>query len=192
MVLPGMDSHVHLSAEPKAGRTSMALQYSTIVISEGGRVIWGSEEMPDGERFSQLFADLDISAASRFHMMSTGADFARSLKEIGRAAASLPKTGLVVIDDWTPTTGRVDKERVSAMQNLLDSLPEGCQVMATSSAMQDASGEQDLKTRGRAQLEEMGFHTWMMRRSAQDARRELTTPDEVLGYNLQEDGFRPV
>ena len=39
-------------------------------ISDGGRVLWASPEMPDATRFSQIFSEISLTESSRFHAMN--------------------------------------------------------------------------------------------------------------------------
>ena len=39
-------------------------------ILAGGRVLWAAPELPDGARFSQIFAGMELTASSRFHAMN--------------------------------------------------------------------------------------------------------------------------
>ena len=46
---------IHLAVEGSVGGTSLGLHVAADVIGDGGRVLWVGEEMPDNQRFSQLF-----------------------------------------------------------------------------------------------------------------------------------------
>jgi len=192
MALPEIGKRVHLSSTPKTGRTTFCLQQAREHISSGRRVIWGSEEMPDNVRFSQIFSELDISAASRFHAMNTGGEFSRALKEISRASELLPGVSLVVIDDWAPVQGRPEKGRISAVKRLNEEIDDDCILLLTSSAYSDASGAEELRARASKQLESLGFTTWFIKREHDDSRRTLSSSDIQYQLLLEESGFKTV
>ena len=190
MAIPTISGLCHLSAPPKAGSTSFALQQASLAIANGKRVIWGSEAMPDNIRFSQIFCNLDISAASRFHGMSTAGEFKRCIIEIGRAARILPNVGLVVIDGWTPPKGRVSSETKSSILELASNLNKGCNLLLTSQSYTDAAGGSEYVIRGEKILSDAGFDTWKLVRPSDDARRILTIEEEVIPLLLEEEGFK--
>ena len=190
MAIPTISGLCHLSAPPKAGSTSFALQQASLAIADGKRVIWGSEAMPDNIRFSQIFCNLDISAASRFHGMSTAGEFKRCIIEIGRAARILPNVGLVVIDGWTPPKGRVSSETKSSILELASNLNKGCNLLLTSQSYTDAAGGSEYVIRGEKILSDAGFDTWKLVRPSDDARRILTIEEEVIPLLLEEEGFK--
>jgi len=192
MALPDIGKRVHLSSTPKTGRTTFCLQQAREHIASGSRVIWGSEEMPDNVRFSQIFSELDISEASRFHSMNTGGEFGRALKEISRASELLPGVSLVVIDDWTPVQGRAKKERITAVKRMEEEIGEDCILILTSSAYPDLSRDEELKARGCKQLESIGFITWFIKREHEDSRRTLFSSDTQYQLLLEESGFKTV
>ncbi len=186
------NARLHLSCFPKTGRTTFCLQQAREHIRSGNRVIWGSENTPDNIRFSQIFSELDISAASRFHAMNTGGEFGRALKEISRASGILPGVSLVVIDDWTPIQGRPEKERISAVKSLNEEIDDECIIILTSSAYSDASGVEQLKAKGAKELEDIGYSTCYLIRENDDSRRILKTPEKQYQLLLEESGFKQV
>jgi hypothetical protein len=190
MAIPTISGLCHLSAPPKAGSTSFALQQARLAIADGKRVIWGSEAMPDNIRFSQIFCNLDISAASRFHGMSTAGEFKRCIIEIGRAARILPNVGLVVIDGWTPPKGRVSSETKSSILELASNLNKDCNLLLTSQSYADAAGGSEYVIRGEKILSDAGFDTWKLVRPSDDARRILTIEEKVIPLLLEEEGFK--
>lgn len=187
--MPLLPARLHLSSPPKAGRTTFALQQAREEIRSGKRVIWGSEEMPDGIRFSQIFNELDISSASRFHALNTGGEYQRAIEEISRTARILPGVTLVVIDDWTPVKGRVKSDSLKAIEKLSLEVPEDCNLILTSASHSDASGEEDLVVKGRKEIEKMNFDTWVIRRESEDSRRILNTTNSIHKLVLGEEGF---
>lgn len=192
MVIPIVSGLCHLSAPPKAGSTSFALQQACLAITDGKRVIWGSEVMPDNVRFSQIFSNLDISAASRFHGMSTAGEFKRCVLEISKAAKILPNVGLVVIDGWTPPKGQVSPDTKNTILELSSNLNEGCNLLLTSQSYADASGDSEFRTRGEKILSNAGFSTWKLIRPSDDARRILTIEEEQIPLLLEEEGFKQI
>lgn len=187
--MPSPPARLHLSSPPKAGRTTFALQQAREEIRSGKRVIWGSEDMPDGVRFSQIFSDLDISSASRFHALNTGGEYQRALEEISRTARILPGVSLVVIDDWTPIKGRVKSDSLKAIEKLSAEIPENCDLIITSASHSDASGVKDLVVKGMKETEKLDFETWIISRESEDSKRTLNTTNSVHKLVLDEVGF---
>ena len=60
---------IHLAVQGSVGGTSLGLHIAADVIEKNGRVIWVGEQMPDNQRFAQLFSHLSPVASSRFHAM---------------------------------------------------------------------------------------------------------------------------
>ena len=109
---------IHLSVEGGCGGTTLGLHCAVNEIQSGGRVLWASPEMPNATRFSQLFASLNIVESSRFHAMNLIGAMDRCVDAIVEAEHSLPRVGLVVLDDWCNPTGRIEKESLAAVFDL--------------------------------------------------------------------------
>ena len=57
-MLRSLSGPIHLSVAGGCGGTTLGLQYARGVLSEGNHVVWICDEIPDGERFSQIFCEL--------------------------------------------------------------------------------------------------------------------------------------
>ena len=81
-------------------------------ISDGGRVLWASPEMPDATRFSQIFSDISLTESSRFHAMNLVGNVDQALDSLRKTATALPNVSLVILDDYCPESGRYQDDVV--------------------------------------------------------------------------------
>tara|TARA_B100000767_G_scaffold102832_1_gene98697 strand:+ start:2052 stop:2450 length:399 start_codon:yes stop_codon:yes gene_type:complete len=109
---------IHLAVEGSVGGTTLGLHVAANTIEEGGRVLWVGEEMPDNQRFSQLFKHLSLIDASRFHAMSFSSSFDKAVDAIIRALNSLPSVKLIVLDDWCSNSGKIPVNLIKELARL--------------------------------------------------------------------------
>ena len=201
--LPLLIGGVHLSVEGGVGGTTFAMQASREVLDSGARVLWTSETLPDGERFSQLFEGTSPIALARFHAMKAGIDLAGSLRSVASLAAGFSTTRLIVVDDWT---GR-DAQPAPLVQELIESLltlvqDRECTVLAISSTYEDAAGdaadtgapESDwpLRARQSARMTAAGFvQAWLRADPDRPGVRTLWLDGEPSTWRLTTEGFVP-
>ena len=185
-MLPPIADSVHLSVAGGCGGTTLGLQYARNVLSDGNHVVWICEEMPDGDRFSQIFSELSPVAVSKFHLSAVGDN-----TEIGSNSAIgllevLNNIDLVVVDDWTAKFGKPSSELSRSMKDLISICGQkNVSLMAISSAYEDAGGA-GWKSRGNLNPCDI----WFLHRSQIDSmRRELHIGNNVTEYNLSDDGF---
>jgi len=177
-------SAIHLAVEPSAGATTFALQAARECISQGGRVLWASEEMPDITRFGQIFSSLSVHQSTLFHAMSIAGSFEDVITQLLDTMGFLPNVKLLIIDEWTPSSGKVSNERKQQLQRLVEQRSESG-LLITSSMYADASGESNFKVRGG---ELPGLTTWKMYKQGL-SKRELVKGEQIVSLILDDDGF---
>ena len=124
------------------GGTTFGLHCAVNEIQSGGRVLWASPEMPNATRFSQLFASLNIVESSRFHAMNLIGAMDRCVDAIVEAEHSLPRVGLVVLDDWCNPTGRIEKESLAAVIDLAKRIKPETTLLLISKSGTDVTGSE--------------------------------------------------
>ena len=181
---------IHLAVEGSTGGTTLALHLAADTIQAGRRVLWASVEMPDPSRFSQLFSHLSLVESSRFHAMNFGGRFDRAMDALLEAATSLPSVGLVVLDDWCSTTGRIDADRIRHVKNFSEACSSTINVLLISKGSADASGStrEPIVARGKEKMEDAGFETWRLWRN-EGNRRTIDQNGTLAELNIEDSGF---
>ena len=191
--LPPLPSRLHLAVAGSVGGTTMALQYARETIISGGRVIWASETMPDADRFGQLFAAVDPAHSCRFHAMELATELKLTLGSVIAASKFLPGVDLVVIDDWTPGSGKTPESSISALGAILgleDGDDQKAKVMLISKSYESPTGKDSTRVRAQGRLEAMGCETWLLSKPDERADgRCLKTPAGEFELSLEECGF---
>ncbi len=97
--------------------------------------MWICDNIPDGGRFSQLFANVSPSAVSKLHLSAVGENTEVGIKSAIDLLSVMENISLVVVDDWTAKTGRVGSDLRNSMQSLIPKCGEkDVAMMAVSSA----------------------------------------------------------
>ena len=182
---------IHLAVEGSTGGTTLGLHLAADAIENGTRVLWASVEMPDPARFSQLCAHLSLVESSRFHAMNFGGRFDRAVDALLEAASSLPSVGLVVMDDWCPSSGRIPKDRLDHIERVASECPNHIAVLLVSKGSVDASGSSSdpIVARSADAMSEKGFSIWRLWRGKNGAQRTLVCEEERLELTLTDSGF---
>ena len=181
---------VHLAGEAGAGATSLALHMAKRVLEGGGRVLWAAPEMPDPLRFSQVLGGLPPTAATRFHAMNLVGRMDLVTNSLLQAATSLPGVGLVVMDDWAPTTGRIPKTSFDALSGLASGLGE-ITLLATTKLGTDMEAGDGFRVRSEDSLIEAGFASWRLTVESKGVRR-LEGPDMTQHVRVVDEGLDAV
>ncbi len=177
-------STIHLAVEGSCGGTSLGIQIARQVIEDGGRVIWAAPELPDGLRFSQIFAGLDPISSSRFHALNLVGNFDQALESLVSAAKMLPNVTLVVLDDYCPATGPLSSGIVNSVNKMI------VQSSWTNLLISKGGESMDsipLVARGKSKLN--SDSVWLLTRPDSDSKRELWIDGEITELRLTEDGF---
>ena len=182
---------IHLAVEGSCGGSSLGIQLSRQVISNGGRVLWAAPELPDGTRFSQIFHNMPLTSSSKFHAMNLVGAFEQSVDALLNAANMLPGVELVVLDDYCPDNGRIPKNIISRLNQFISDSDwttlliskGGISMEKKESSIESISiiarGKNDLNT----------DQVWLLTRPESDSQRVLWMDYEPVKLRLIEDGF---
>ena len=180
---------IHLSIEGGCGGTTLGLHCAVNTIQSGGRVLWASPEMPNAARFSQLFQALNIVESSRFHAMNLIGAMDRCVGAIVEAERSLPRVGLIVLDDWCSPTGRIDKEHLQAVLDLSKRIQPETTLLLISKSGTDVTGADEFyRPRSKLDFEKGGFEIWGLY-SDEKNRIYLDQHGAVEHVTINESGF---
>ncbi|MGB0365570.1 MAG: hypothetical protein ACPGJD_05870 [Candidatus Poseidoniaceae archaeon] len=180
---------IHLSVEGGCGGTTFGLHCAVNEIQSGGRVLWASPEMPNATRFSQLFASLNIVESSRFHAMNLIGAMDRCVDAIVEAEHSLPKVGLVVLDDWCNPTGRIEKESLAAVIDLARRIkPETTLLLISKSGTDVTGSEEAYRSRSKSEFAQKGFDICGLY-AGQKNVLHLDFNGDVQDCRIEESGF---
>ncbi|MDP6905949.1 MAG: hypothetical protein QF440_00850 [Candidatus Thalassarchaeaceae archaeon] len=184
--LPTVNGCIHLSVEAGCGGTTFALQIARDKLANGEHVVWVCNEIPDGLRMSQIYADVSPVAVSKLHMAAVGDNVIQGISSAQRLIPVLQSLGLIVVDDWAPKSGRVSTEVSANIRELIENASvKNTPLLLISAAYEDASGETGWKARG-----DIDVSTWFLHKSQDGiSKRELFHGDSISIYDLLEEGF---
>lgn len=152
---------IHLSVLGGCGGTTFGLHSAVNEIQSGGRVLWASPDMPNASRFSQLFASLNIVESSRFHALNLIGAMDRCVDAIVEAERSLPRVGLIVLDDWCSPTGRIEKDHMDAVVDLAKRIDSSTTLLLVSKAGTDVTGDDEaFRARSKTKFEKENLEIW--------------------------------
>ena len=182
---------IHLAVEGSVGGTTFGLHVAANTIEDGGRVLWVGEEMPDNQRFSQLFKHLSLIDASRFHAMSFSSSFDKAVDAIIRALNSLPSVKLIVLDDWCSNSGKIPVNLIKELARLSKNVSSDIQLLLISKSTIDASGKKVGSAFARAEkaMSEYGFSIYLLTRPKDGPNRMISWDDNEFNLKLTETGF---
>ena len=186
-MLPVIEGGVHLAVEGGCGGTTFGLQMARDVLKSDKHVVWICQEMPDGDRFGQLFSEMSPAAVSKMHLIAVGEQTEQGVQSAIALLRALNNIALIVVDDWTDKTGRPKANVQKSMLNLYrESTARNVPLLAISSAYEDAGGS-GWKSR-KLELRQ----TWFLHRHRVDSmRRELHVQETVHALILGDEGFTP-
>ena len=184
--LPDIHGCVHLSVEAGCGGTTFALQNAREILSDDRHVIWISNEIPDGKRMSQIFADTPPKSVSKLHVAVVGENLVQGINSAICLMMELEFLGLIVVDDWAAKSGSVPAESVSALNKLIEiSEKRDVPLLLISAAYEDASGHGGWKARGKLKVT-----TWFLHISGEGLSiRNLNCGDITTQLTLKDQGF---
>jgi len=178
--LPKHERFLHIAAEPGAGSTTLALQLVHSGLESDGRVLWIGRDMPHPDRLSTVFADIPVTALSRFHAGSFGEHIGRGLEESIELILGLDSLTHIVIDDWAGRSGRSDSQVTRMISRILEICNEETVVIVTSALYADASGQDEWAIRSGCTIDDI----WRLtRQSISNDKRKLVTSRQT--YTLQ-------
>ncbi len=180
---------IHLSVQGGCGGTTFGLHCAVDQIQSDGRVLWASPEMPNATRFSQLFSSLNIVESSRFHALNLIGAMDRCVDAIVEAEQSLPRVGLVVLDDWCSPTGRIEKDNLKAIFDLAQRINSETTLLLISKSGTDVTGsDEEYRVRSKTEFVSQGFEIWGLY-SGQRNITHLDKDGDVSDLLIEESGF---
>lgn len=177
-------SSIHFAVEGSCGGTSLGIQLARQAISDGGRVLWASPELPDGTRFSQIFAGMDLTSSSRFHAMNLVGNFDQALASLMHTANVLPGVSLVVLDDYCPESGQIPSSIITGINKLISNSNWTTLLISKGGVSMDGS---PLTARGKKKIN--SDKVWLLTRPDSDSKRILWDGDNSISLRLVEEGF---
>jgi hypothetical protein len=184
--LPEHERFLHIAAEPGAGSTTLALQLVHSGLESDGRVLWIGRDMPHPDRLSTVFADIPVTALSRFHAGSFGEHIGRGLEESIELILGLDSLTHIVIDDWAGRSGRADSHVSRMLTRVLEICNEETVVIVTSALYADASGQDEWAMRSGCNINEI----WRLtRQSISNDKRNLVTSRQTYTLQLRDGVF---
>lgn len=182
---------IHLAVEGSVGGTTLGLHVAADTIGDGGRVLWVGEEMPDNQRFSQLFNHLSLIDASRFHAMSFSSSFDKAIDSIISALDSLPSVRLIVLDDWCSHSGKIPASLILEIERLSKNISAEIKLLLISKSSIDASGKKEGSSFARAEksMIKNGFSIFVLTRPKDGPFRAVSWAGGSIDLNLTESGF---
>lgn len=182
---------IHLAVQGSVGGTSLGLHIAADVIEMNGRVIWVGEQMPDNQRFAQLFSHLSPVASSRFHAMLIAGSLEKASKPLIDAAINLPSVELIVIDDWCETRGKIPKSLTSLIFKISNDIPKDIMLLLISKGNQDASGDDAGPVRARSEDEfiQNNFAIWKLSRESDGPFRNIDIEGNISKIITTDNGF---
>jgi hypothetical protein len=175
---------IHLAVEGSCGGTTIGLQLARQVIENGGRVVWVAPEFPDGLRFSQIFDEVPLVSSSRFHAMNLVGALDIAFRELKKAASALPGVKLVVLDDYSPDSGRMPKDVIEGVNTLIADV-----TWATLMISKGGESMDDTPLRARGAKDLQADTIWLLTRPGSDSKRVIHLGEEAFNLRLTEAGF---
>jgi len=99
--------------------------------------------------------------------------------------------GLVVMDDWCASSGRLSAERVEHIERVAKECPETITVLLISKGSVDASGASNdpIVARSSDAMEKKGYAIWRLWRGKHGAQRILDREGERIELRIEDSGF---
>ena len=187
-MLPSSSGCIHLSVAGGCGGTTWGLQHARDVLEEGMHVVWLCDESPDSNRFSQMFENVSPVAVSKLHLSAVGENMSMGIDSAISLLDALSNIKLMIVDDWTPKTGRPSTDLRKSMQKLIAVCKVNqVRLLIISSAYEDAGGS-GWKARGNLKDCEI----WFLHRCEREGRvRELHMDESVNKFTITDEGFTP-
>ena len=180
---------IHLSVQGGCGGTTFGLHNAVEQVRSGGRVLWASPEMPNATRFSQLFSSLNIVESSRFHALNLIGAMDRCVDAIVEAEHSLPRVGLIVLDDWCSPTGRIEEDHLKAVFDLAQRIDKQTTLLLiTKSGTDVTGGDGQYRPRAESEFIAQDFELWGLYSDERNVL-QLDKSGTVDGVKIEESGF---
>jgi hypothetical protein len=185
---------IHLAIEGSCGGTSIGLHMAADEINDGNRVLWVGLEMPNPNRFPQLFAHLSPVASSKFHTMMMSGTLDKAVDAVISAANNLPSVSLIILDDWCEKSGKISKKELVEIQRCSDNVSKEIKIILISKGTVDASGKRIgvIFARSENYFKENDFEIWTLAKSQDGHYRNLSIDEEVTKLRIVDEGLELV
>ena len=187
-------NRIHLAIEGSCGGTTIGLQMAANEISKGSRVLWDGLEMPNPNRFQQLFAHISPVASSKFHAMMMSGTLDKAVDALISAANNLPSVSLIILDDWCENSGKISQKYLSEIKRCSDNVSKQIKIILISKGTVDASGKRigAIFARSENYFLENGFEIWTLAKSKDGHYRNLVTNEVVNKLKIIDEGVELV
>jgi hypothetical protein len=187
-------NRIHLAIEGSCGGTSIGLHMAADEINDGNRVLWVGLEMPNPNRFPQLFAHLSPVASSKFHAMMMSGTLDKAVDAVISAANNLPSVSLIILDDWCEKSGKINKKELVEIQRCSDNVSKEIKIILISKGTIDASGKRigAIFARSENYFKENDFEIWTLAKSQDGHYRNLSIDEEVTKLRIVDEGLELV
>ncbi len=184
-------NRIHLAIEGSCGGTTVGLHLAANTIIEGGRVLWVGKEMPNPDRFHQLFAHLPLTSSSRYHAMILGSSLSKAIDSLISATNNLPSISLVVLDDWCENSGKIPNNDIQEIIRLSKSIDESIRILLISKGTIDASGKREGQIFARSEklMTSNDFEIWTLSKHENSHHRNLLISEKNIVLDVIDQGL---
>ena len=183
-------NRIHLSVEGSCGGSSFGLTLAKNTLLDGGRVLWVSPEFPNEQRFSQIFAEVDITSSSKFHAVNLVGKLDQTVSSLIRLSSSLPNVKLVVLDDWCEKQGKIASDSIKSMAKLANGIPDDVKLLLITKLGTNVTGESEFIVRGEKQMKESNFEILCLNKSKNSSYRILSKEEQKINLVIEDSGFK--
>lgn len=183
-------NRIHLSVEGSCGGSSFGLTLAKNTLLDGGRVLWVSPEFPNEQRFSQIFAEVDITSSSKFHAVNLVGKLDQTVSSLIRLSSSLPNVQLIVLDDWCEKQGKIPSDSIKSMAKLASGIPDDVKLLLITKLGTNVTGEGEFSVRGEKQMEKSNFEILCLNKSKNSSYRILSNEEQKINLVIEDSGFK--
>lgn len=183
-------NRIHLSVEGSCGGSSFGLTLAKNTLLDGGRVLWVSPEFPNEQRFSQIFAEVDITSSSKFHAVNLVGKLDQTVSSLIRLSSSLPNVQLIVLDDWCEKQGKIPSDSIKSMAKLASGIPDDVKLLLITKLGTNVTGEGEFSVRGEKQMKESNFEILCLNKSKNSSYRILSNEEQKINLVIEDSGFK--
>ena len=183
-------NRTHLSVEGSCGGSSFGLTLAKNTLLDGGRVLWVSPEFPNEQRFSQIFAEVDITSSSKFHAVNLVGKLDQTVNSLIRLSNSLPNVQLVVLDDWCEKQGKIPSDSIKSIAKLANGIPDNVRLLLITKLGTNVTGESEYIVRGEKQMKESNFEILCLNKSKNSSDRILSNEEQKTNLVIEDSGFK--
>jgi len=183
-------NRTHLSVEGSCGGSSFGLTLAKNTLLDGGRVLWVSPEFPNEQRFSQIFAEVDITSSSKFHAVNLVGKLDQTVNSLIRLSNSLPNVQLIVLDDWCEKQGKIPSDSIKSIAKLADGIPDNVKLLLITKLGTNVTGESEFIVRGEKQMKDSNFEILCLNKSKNSSDRILSKEEQETNLVIEDSGFK--